>query len=208
MLGGESLFSNQITLTTRPDERNVQSSRLPRIAGRLCGRPTQCLHLGHRSRSSSLLSAIASSNVADTAPESYGVYLAYYIDCNHFAGATPLDYAFIGGIELGSALPIAPLCTILTRELGRVAVMSAGVLMFARGFIAASFASKIWHLYLKQGLLVGLGIGCLFIPATAVVPQWFLRRRSLVCGLLTRSWRLGLLCPSKSVHALHAIKLC
>lgn len=61
--------------------------------------------------------------------------------------------------------------------------MTAGVIMFAGGFIAASFATKIWHLYLTQGLLVGLGIGSLFIPAVAVVPQWFLHRRSLATGL-------------------------
>lgn len=78
---------------------------------------------------------------------------------------------------------IAPLCTILTREIGRVVVMSGGVVMFAGGFIAASFAREIWHLYLSQGVLVGLGIGSLFIPAVAVVPQWFKNKRSLATGL-------------------------
>ena len=77
----------------------------------------------------------------------------------------------------------------------------------AGGYIAASFAKQIWQLYLTQGLLVGLGIGSMFIPvsrnrctrafssfrlsltfllwyqATAVLPQWFLKRRSLAQGL-------------------------
>lgn len=51
------------------------------------------------------------------------------------------------------------------------------------GFIAASFAEQIWQLYLSQGLMCGLGIGAMFIPATAVLPQWFLMRRSLAQGL-------------------------
>ena len=55
--------------------------------------------------------------------------------------------------------------------------------MMAGGFIAASFAKEIWQLYLSQGLLVGLGLGSMFIPATAVLPQWFLKRRSLAQGL-------------------------
>jgi MFS family permease len=51
------------------------------------------------------------------------------------------------------------------------------------GFVAASFAKKIWQLYLSQGLMCGIGIGSMFIPATAVLPQWFLKRRSLAQGL-------------------------
>lgn len=61
--------------------------------------------------------------------------------------------------------------------------MWTGVLMMAGGFVAASFAKEIWQLYLSQGLLVGLGMGSMFIPATAVLPQWFLKRRSLAQGL-------------------------
>lgn len=40
------------------------------------------------------------------------------------------DPSFIGGLEFGAALLIAPLCTILTRELGRKVVMSGGVVSF------------------------------------------------------------------------------
>ncbi|KAK3724500.1 hypothetical protein LTR37_001124 [Vermiconidia calcicola] len=113
----------------------------------------------------------------------YGVFLSYYLATDHFPGATPLDYAFIGGIEFGAAMLISPACTILTREFGRVSVMSVGVCMISGGFIAASFASQIWQLYLSQGVLVGLGIGSIFIPSIAILPQWFLKRRSLAQGL-------------------------
>ena len=115
--------------------------------------------------------------------QSYGVYLAHYLASGTFPGATPLDFAFIGGIEFGACFLISPACTILTRELGRVVVMSTGVCVMAGGFIAASFASEIWQLYLTQGLMVGLGIGAIFIPGIAVLPQWFKARRSLAQGL-------------------------
>ena len=61
--------------------------------------------------------------------------------------------------------------------------MSAGVIMISGGYIAASFAKQIWQLYLTQGLLVGLGIGSIFIPSIAVLPQWFLKKQSLAQGL-------------------------
>lgn len=61
--------------------------------------------------------------------------------------------------------------------------MSAGIFMLSGGFIAASFASRVWHVYLSQGVLVGVGVGALFIPSVQVLPQWFLRRRSLAGGI-------------------------
>lgn len=78
---------------------------------------------------------------------------------------------------------ISPACTILTREFGRSIVMTVGVFMMSGGFISASFAKQIWQLYLSQGVVVGLGMGAIFIPAIAVLPQWFLKRRSLAQGL-------------------------
>lgn len=61
--------------------------------------------------------------------------------------------------------------------------MALGCVAMSGGFIAASFASRIWHLYLSQGVLVGVGIGAIFIPSVQVVPQWFLKRRSLAGGI-------------------------
>lgn len=69
---------------------------------------------------------------------SYGVYISNYLATDYFPGATPLDYALIGGMEPGVAMVISPICTILTREIGRFWVMSAGCVMFAAGYIALS----------------------------------------------------------------------
>lgn len=126
-----------------------------------------------------------------TDAQSYGVYLSFYLSTDYFPGATPLDFALIGGLEFGAALLISPIWTIATRELGRKTVMGAGCIMFAGGFIAASFAERIWQLYLSQGLLVGLGIGAIFIPSVQVLPQWFLKRRSLAGGIASAGSGFG-----------------
>ena len=102
-----------------------------------------------------------------------------------------MDYALIGGLEFGVAMIISPLCTILTRELGRFVVMCCGVVMFSGGFIGASFARRVWQLYLSQGVLIGLGIGAIFIPSIQVLPQWFLKRRSLAGGIASAGSGFG-----------------
>lgn len=47
--------------------------------------------------------------------------------------------------------------------------MLIGAVMFGGGYISASFATRIWHLYLSQGTLVGLGVGFIYVPSIAVL---------------------------------------
>jgi MFS family permease len=116
-------------------------------------------------------------------PQAYGIYLSHYLADNFFPEATTWDYAFIGGFNFSIAMLIAPFVTILTRRLGIHKVMIAGLVLESGGFIAASFATRIWQLYLSQGVLIGLGIGCLYIPSLPILSQWFFRRRSLANGI-------------------------
>ncbi|KAL5617963.1 hypothetical protein FOVSG1_000185 [Fusarium oxysporum f. sp. vasinfectum] len=51
------------------------------------------------------------------------------------------------------------------------------------GYVTAPFASRAWHLYLTQGALVGSGIGFVIVPSTAVLSQWFSKRRSMANGI-------------------------
>lgn len=134
--------------------------------------------------------------------QSYGVYLSHYLSTSHFRTATPTDYALIGGLTFGSALFFSPLWTILTRRLGRTPVMLTGSILMLAGFIAASFARLPGHLYASQGVLVGIGIGALFIPSVQVVPQWFDRQRSLAVGLSSAGSGFGGLAFSLTTDAL------
>ncbi|GAW26778.1 putative major Facilitator Superfamily protein [Rosellinia necatrix] len=122
---------------------------------------------------------------------SYSVYLAYYLSHDLFARATPIDYAFIGGFNFAFALLVAPLATLLMRLYGVKSPMFFGVILLPTGFVSASFATKVWHLYLSQGMCVGTGIGLVYIPATAVIPQWFTRKRSLASGICAAGSGIG-----------------
>ncbi|KAI4592682.1 hypothetical protein KJ359_010584 [Pestalotiopsis sp. 9143b] len=69
--------------------------------------------------------------------------------------------------------------------------MFLGVVLLPAGFISASFATRVWHLYLTQGACIGTGIGLIYIPATAVIPQWFSRKRSLANGICAAGSGIG-----------------
>lgn len=77
----------------------------------------------------------------------------------------------------------APFTNILIRRYGTKTPMYIGLVLWLAGWLSASFASRYWQLFLSQGLLVGIGAGMNWLPAAPVLPQWFLRKRSLVQGI-------------------------
>lgn len=73
----------------------------------------------------------------------------------------------------------ATIVTVLARKFSMQSPMILGAVVLGGGFASASFATRIWHLYLTQGVLVGLRVGFIYIPSVPVLSQWFLKRRSL-----------------------------
>jgi MFS family permease len=69
--------------------------------------------------------------------------------------------------------------------------MFIGIVIQTGGFVAASFAKTIWQLYLTQGILVGIGVGFLFIPSVSVTSQWFDKKRSLANSICSAGSGVG-----------------
>ena len=114
---------------------------------------------------------------------SYGVWLSYYINHDTFKGTSDLAFTFIGGINFAAAMLVAPFVNILIKKYGTNKPMYAGCLLWALGWVGASFATEYWHLFLSQGLLVGIAGGITWLPAAPVLAQWFTTKRSLAQGI-------------------------
>lgn len=74
-------------------------------------------------------------------------------------------------------------------------LIAAGGLLLVVGTILAGISSHYWHFILTQGIVVGFGAGCVFLPSIAVLPQWFERRRGLATGLGSSGSAIGKCCP-------------
>ncbi|KAF5013323.1 hypothetical protein FDECE_673 [Fusarium decemcellulare] len=132
----------------------------------------------------------------------YAVFLAHYLKVDSFPGSTPLQYAFVASLSLTFLLLVSPLATIAVREIGIRPTMFCGVILETASLLCASLATKIWHLFLTQGVVFGLGLGLLFIPTAAVVPQWFTTKRSLASGVSLSGAGLGGLVYSLATGAM------
>lgn len=108
-----------------------------------------------------------------------------------FQEATAVDYSLIGGINFGAAMAVSPAVIKLSQRYGPRLPMFLGAIILGGGFIAASFSVRIWHLYLSQGVLVGLGVGLLYLPSINILPQWFDKRRSLANAISSAGSGIG-----------------
>ncbi|PMD11972.1 hypothetical protein NA56DRAFT_675391 [Hyaloscypha hepaticicola] len=123
---------------------------------------------------------------------SYGVFLGYYLENGIYPAATTTDFAFIGGLRNGPGPP---------QSLWHSLPMLIGVCLQTAGFITALFAARIWHLYLTQGILVGLGVVFTYISSIAILSQWFDRRGSVANGISAAGSGIGgLFCHSDRNH--------
>ncbi|KAJ5111846.1 hypothetical protein NUU61_001476 [Penicillium alfredii] len=123
--------------------------------------------------------------------QSYGVYLSYYLSDNIFPEASPIDFALIGGLNFSIAMLSAPVVTIIARKYSTKLPMLLGLGFLATGYISASFSERIWQLYLSQGILVGFGVGFIYIPSIVIVSQWFDKKRSLANGISAAGSGIG-----------------
>ncbi|KAK5950187.1 hypothetical protein OHC33_008902 [Knufia fluminis] len=139
---------------------------------------------------------------------SYGVYLNYYLNNAIFPGASDIDYAFVGGSNFAAALVTAPAVNWLLRKFGTRPVMFSGCVIWAVGWITASFATTLWQLILSQGICVGVGLGVIWQPSTGVISQWFQKKRSMAQGFTSAgSGVIGIIYSVSTTHMIQRLSL-
>ncbi len=63
--------------------------------------------------------------------------------------------------------------------------------MVVFGYMMTSLASQYYQIMLAQGLCVGIGTGCLFVPSVALLPQYFKKKRALANGIAATGASIG-----------------
>lgn len=59
------------------------------------------------------------------------------------------------------------------------------------GHMMLSLCTEFWQCLLAQGFVVGMGAGCLFVPAVAIMPTYFNTRLGLAIGLAASGSSMG-----------------
>lgn len=121
----------------------------------------------------------------------FGVYQAYFLQASTFPGALPTDISWVGSIGTAAMFIPGPFVAPMTRLLGLKAVVAIGIILASLGLILASFFTQLWHLYLTQGFLFGVGGGLVFFSSISVTAQYFEKRRGLANGIAVAGSGIG-----------------
>ncbi|ORZ12218.1 major facilitator superfamily domain-containing protein [Absidia repens] len=70
-------------------------------------------------------------------------------------------------------------------------LLGVGSFLATLGLMMAGFATEIWHLYLCQGIVFGLGASLLYVTVTNTAPRWFDKRRGFAMGLASSGSGFG-----------------
>ncbi|CAE6445495.1 unnamed protein product [Rhizoctonia solani] len=69
--------------------------------------------------------------------------------------------------------------------------IAAGCIIVFIGLFGASWCHDLWSIFLTQGILHGLGCGCLLPMISAIPSQWFRRYRGVATGIVVAGASFG-----------------
>ncbi|KAM0786322.1 hypothetical protein ACM66B_001797 [Microbotryomycetes sp. NB124-2] len=112
----------------------------------------------------------------------WGTLQSYYSQ-TRYRNESPSTIAWIGSIQMFCIFAGGSVVGVLYDRGFFRQIMTVGSVLYIVGFFCASLAHEFWQTFLAQGVCMGLGMSCLFLPPIALVSQWFGRRRSTAMGL-------------------------
>jgi MFS family permease len=87
----------------------------------------------------------------------------------------------------------APIVGSLVDRYGVKGVISVGALLAGLGFASLSLLQSIWHFYVAQ-FFIGAGTAAIGqVPASAMVSNWFVKRRGTAIGIMSTGIGVGIL---------------
>lgn len=93
----------------------------------------------------------------------------------------------------------------LNDRLGPRVVLSLSGLILGLGYLLMSQVNNLWQIYLFYGVLVGAGLGGIFVPLNSTVARWFSRRRGVMTGIVVAGIGVGTLVAPLAANQLIAL---
>ncbi|KAH8831745.1 major facilitator superfamily domain-containing protein [Flagelloscypha sp. PMI_526] len=129
--------------------------------------------------------------------QSFGIFQEYYtspespiLDARGRDALVSVIGSLGGGLTWSGGILVNPL---LERATSRQVkwIAASGTVLLSLGLLGASFATRVWHLYLTQGLMYGLGSATYYFPFMALTPLFFDQNRGFAMGIVLAGAGVG-----------------
>ena len=126
----------------------------------------------------------------------FGIYSSYGI----FFNPLLIEFGWSRTVISGAASLFAVMMGLFSMIVGglndrfgpRITVAACGF-FWGLGYLLMSQVSSVWQLYLFYGVIIGVGMGGAFVPILSTVARWFVKRRSLMTGIVVVGLAAGTL---------------
>ncbi|KAF2490826.1 MFS general substrate transporter [Lophium mytilinum] len=121
----------------------------------------------------------------------YGVYQTYY-ERNLLHQKSPSSISWIGSTQAFLLIFIS-VATGPLFDLGYFipVLLPLGSVLIVFGMMMTSVCNHYWQVMLAQGVVIGLGCGCLFLPSVAIVSTYFTTKKAFATGIVAVGGSVG-----------------
>ncbi|KAI8093943.1 major facilitator superfamily domain-containing protein [Thamnidium elegans] len=112
---------------------------------------------------------------------SWGLFLRNYNEFVYIGKMTQLSW--IGSICISLYFIIGPVNEWVVRKLGYTKMLMIATILCPLALMLASISHQIWHLYLTQGVMFGIGASFVWFPCIGAPQEWFSNRRGTAVGI-------------------------
>ncbi|TVY21568.1 Aspyridones efflux protein apdF [Lachnellula arida] len=121
---------------------------------------------------------------------SFGVFQSYY-SLTLLRTSTSSQISWIGTIQ-SSFIMIGSVYSGPLYDQGYFRpLIATGCFMLVFGMFMTSLGTQYWQQVLSQGLFMGIGLGCLFMPCLGILASYFVKRRGLAMGIASSGSTIG-----------------
>ncbi|TGO08611.1 hypothetical protein BTUL_0200g00030 [Botrytis tulipae] len=120
---------------------------------------------------------------------SFGSFQAYYK--TDYPSWTPSQISWIGSIQAFFLFGFSIVAGPVFDHGYLTSLVWIGCFLCVLAMMLTSISSEYWHFILAQGVMFGIGSGCLFIPSIAVLPAYFDKKQALALGVAASGSAIG-----------------
>jgi len=120
----------------------------------------------------------------------FGVYQTYY-ETGILASSSPSDISWIGSVQAFLLMLVGAITGPIYDAGYFRALLLTGSFLVIFGQMMLSLCGEYYQVILAQGICIGLGCGCLFVPSVAILSTYFSTKTATAMGIAAAGSSLG-----------------